>query len=84
MEIRVSERRKSEAAWTEAIYLKDVFGPSLGIPILKVRVDPVTIRDPDRGNHLHRMYGVIVTVPDEFVDGQTSSLAAIVDSWRIR
>lgn len=84
MEVRVCERKRSGSAWKEAIYLKDVFGPSLGIPIQKVRVDPVTIRDPDRDNALCRMYGVFVTIPDDFVDAQMSSLTAIVASWRIR
>lgn len=84
MEVRVDAKRRSGTAWKVAIYLKDIFGPRAGIPIEKVGVRPVVIRDPDRDNHLHRMYGVFVTVPDEFVTSRMSDEAAIIASWTIR
>jgi hypothetical protein len=84
MEVRVDAKRHSETAWKEAIYLKDVFGPRMGIPIEKVGVRPVVIRDPDRGNKIRRMYGVFVTIPDEYAEARMTDEAAIVASWQIR
>jgi Tfp pilus assembly PilM family ATPase len=84
MEVRVCAVKRSDDAWKKAIYLKDEFGPMMDIPIERVRVDSVVVAEPERGNRPRRMHAVFVTVPDDFVDRQMSSLTAIVASWRIR
>jgi hypothetical protein len=84
MEVRVCAVKRSGDAWKKAIYLKDEFGPMMDIPIERVGVREVEVVDQDRGGKVRRMQGVFVTVPDDFVDAQMSSLTAIVASWRIK
>lgn len=81
MEIRVCERKRSGVAWKEAIYLKEVFGPRMGIPIVKVGVREVDVVDQDQAGRVRRMHGVFVTVPDEYVAERMGDGSAIVASW---